>query len=409
MPVVCDRQSVVSATSLLTTVSLKCSQRHLTRPSRKICMAQKSADILIIGGGVIGLAIAAELGRRGGAVTVLSQAQSGQAAPVAAGMLAPLAEASKPGPFLDLTLDSLRSYPEFLARLREESGMDIRALGPGMLRVARTDLEEAALCRALAWQSSLGLPLHPLTGDEARHLEPALSPQIRAALLSPAEMHLPPLFLLEALTRLCVRCRVQILSETPAIGLECTGDQVTAVVTPREKIACGKILFAAGAWNPILADWLGYSLPIRPLRGQIQTLGPSLRPLFRHTLYTHGSYLVPRPGGEIIAGATEEEAGYEAHVTSSGIRSLHAAALTLVPALAFLPPGQTHAGLRPVSADGLPLLGRIPGWENVHIAAGHGRNGILLTPITGTLMADALLHEAPLPPAFDPARFGEAI
>ena len=152
---------------------------------------------------------------------------------------------------------------------------------------------------------------------------------------------------------------------------------------------------------------LGATLPIRPLRGQMLALGPQSPPPFRHTLYAHGGYLVPRPDGRIIAGATEEHAGFDARTTDAGIESQQQMAAALVPALREWPQHSVWAGLRPVSADGLPLLGRVPGWDNVHVATGHGRNGILLTPITGDLMAAHLLRNIPLPLAFDPARFPE--
>ncbi len=373
-------------------------------------MTDKSADIVIIGGGVIGLSIACELGRQGASIVLLDQRQRGQASPVAAGMLAPLAEANEPGQFLDLALESLRLYPGFLATLREESGTDVALCGPGMLRVAFTEEEEEALCRALTWQPALGLPLHWLTGAEARVLEPALSPAIRAAILSPAETHLPPHRLLAAFTQVCYHYEIRTLPWTAATGLEVSHRRVTAVHAAESRYSCGAVVLAGGAWNPFLTDWLGFSVPVFPLRGQIMTLEsksePPLKVPFQHTLYTHGSYLVARPNGEIIAGATEEEAGYLAERTTEAMQSLHRAALSLVPSLAAFGAGQTRVGLRPMSLDGLPLLGRIPGFENAYLAGGHGRNGILLTPITGQIMADAILNGTAPPTAFDPARFG---
>ncbi len=259
-------------------------------------MINSTADIVVVGGGVIGLSIACELGRRGASVVVLDQWQKGQASPVAAGMLAPLAEANGPGPFLDLALESLRRYPDFLATLREESGTDIAVCGPGTLRVACTEAEEAALCRALSWQPALGLPLHRLTGEEARDLEPALSPAIRAAILSPDETHLPPKRLLAALTQVCCHYDIRTLPWTAATGLEFSAGRVTAVTASGGHFPCGAIVLAGGAWNPFLTDWLGFSVPITPLRGQIMTLGPAAKLPIQHTIYTHGAYLVAAHG-----------------------------------------------------------------------------------------------------------------
>lgn len=365
-----------------------------------------ASDFLILGGGVVGLSIAYFLSRQGASVTVLDAGEPGQASPAAAGMLAPLAEASKPGPFLDLALDSLRRYPAFAAALRDAGGQDLHIQGPGMLRVARTDAEEAGLCRALSWQPPLGLPLYRLTGAEAHRLEPGLSPTVQAAVLSPAEKHVEPRLLLAALSAACRAQGAEIVSAFAAIGLEASAGRARAVLSASARHTFGTLVLAAGAWSHALAQRLGFDVPVTPLRGQILALGPQSPAPISHTLYTHGAYLVPRADGRIVAGATEEWAGFAVATDDAAIRGLRAEASALAPALADWPLHSAWAGLRPVSADGLPLLGRLPGWDNVHLATGHGRNGILLAPVTGALMADALLHDAPLPAAFDPARFG---
>ena len=364
-----------------------------------------ATEFLILGGGVIGLSIAYHLGREGAPVTVLDAGERGQASGAAAAMLAPLAEASEPGPFLALALDSLRRYPAFVAALRDVGGQDLHIQGPGMLRVARTDREEAALCRALSWQPPLGLPLHRLTGAEARRLEPGLGGDVQAAVLSPHEKHVEPRRLLAALTAACQRQGVKILPHHPATGLETAGAR--AVLSGSAHHTFGTLVLAAGAWTRPLGQWLGFDIPVTPLRGQILALGPQSPAPFSHTLYTHGAYLVPRADGRIVAGATEEWAGFAVATDDGAIQGLRAEASALAPALAGWPLHSAWAGLRPVSKDGLPLLGRVPGWDNVHLATGHGRNGILLSPVTGALMADHLLHAAPLPAAFDPARFGD--
>lgn len=366
----------------------------------------KTTNILILGGGVIGLSLAYHLAKRHVSVTVLDAGEAGQASSAAAGMLAPLAEAHAPGPFLTLALDSLRRWLDFAAKLCEDSGQKLDICGPGMLRVARTEAEEAALCRALAWQSSLGLPLHRLTGSEVHCLEPAAAADIQAAIYSPAERYIEPRRLLSALVAACRRQGVQIAAAKP-LAVEIRGDQAIAVATSEGRYAFGTLVIAGGAWSRIPGQCFDIDLPVTPLRGQIMALGPQSPAAISHTLYTHGAYLVPRADGRIVAGATEEWAGFAAETTDAGIAGLRADAARLVPALADWPLHSAWAGLRPISADGLPLLGRAPGWENVHLVTGHGRNGILLTPITGQIMADHLLNDAPIPAAFDPARFSE--
>lgn len=365
-----------------------------------------ASDFLILGGGVIGLSVAYHLSRPGASVTMLDAHEPGQASSAAAGMLAPLAEASAPGPFLGLALDSLRRYPALVAALCDAGGSDLSLQGPGMLRVARTEAEEAALCRALSWQPPLGLPLHRLTGAEARRLEPGLGGEVQAAVLSPAEKHVEPRLLLAALKAACRAQGVEIIAHSPATSLETSAGRARAVLSSPVRHTFGTLVLAAGAWSRALGQQLGYDIPVAPLRGQILALGPQSPAPFSHTLYTHGAYLVPRADGRVVAGATEEWAGFAAETDDAAIMGLRAEASALVSALAAWPLQSAWAGLRPVSADGLPLLGRVPGWDNVHLATGHGRNGILLTPVTGALLADHLLHDAPLPAAFDPARFG---
>ena len=192
-------------------------------------------------------------------------------------------------------------------------------------------------------------------------------------------------------------------------GLESEAERVDAIRTDTARFSCKTLVIAGGAWSDLLGQWLGVNIPVKPLRGQILALGPSKYPFFHHTLYTHGAYLVSRRDGQVVAGATEEAVGYDTSTTERGIAALRTDAESLVPALVDLPLHSTWAGLRPLSADGLPLLGRVGGWENVHIATGHGRNGILLAPITGALMANSILNNAPLPMAFNPTRFVGAL
>lgn len=368
-------------------------------------MNAPSSDVLIIGGGVIGLCTAWNLARRGAHVTVLDAGRPGQASWAAAGMLAPLAETGKPGPFVETALQSLAAYPALLSRLREETGSDLDLAGPGTLRVAVSDEEEDALCQARAWQKDTGLPLEWLDGPSVRRLEPSLSPTVQAALLSPDEKHVTPRRLLGALTQACLRRRISLLPGTTVTGLVVSGERVIAVQTPNSELSCGALLVAGGAWAGALGDWLDVHFPIVPVRGQVLALqsGPSAP--IRHTIYGHSRYLVPRAGGQIVVGATEEHVGFDTGTTAAGVESLLSAAAALVPALSAAPVESVWSGLRPVSADGLPLLGRVPGWQNVHVATGHGRNGILLTPLTGKFMAEHILDATPPPPAFDPARF----
>ncbi len=362
------------------------------------------SDVVIVGGGIIGLSCADALARQGVIVTVVDAKKPGQASWAAAGMLAPLAESGSPGPFLDLGVQSLRRWPEFAAHLQESSGIAVPIVGPGILRVARTEDEEQALCRAWGWQEATGLPLERLDGARLHSLEPGLSQDIHMAVLSSSEQHVEPRLVLQALEGACLKRGVRRTAQE-VIGFRQSGDQIQYVITPAGDIPCGQVLIAGGAWSNTIGAYLGSSLPVAPLRGQILALGPCMPSSLQHTIYTHDAYLVPRQDGRIVVGATEEQVGFETQTTARGINGLLSAAQEIYPALANLSLDSTWTGLRPVSPDGLPILGRIPGWANAHIAAGHGRNGILLTPVTADLIAAAILEDSSLPSAFHPTRF----
>ena len=364
------------------------------------------SDVVIVGGGVIGLSCAYALARRGIIVTVLDAKKQGQASWAAAGMLAPLAESGSPGPFLDLGIQSLRLWPEFAARLQEASGITVPLVGPGILRVARTEDEEQVLCRAWKWQQATGLLLERLDSASLHSLEPGLSPDIHMAVISFSEQHVEPRLVLQALEKACLKLGVRHIAQK-AIGFVHMGDQIKSVTTRAGDISCGQVLIAGGAWSKGIGQQIGFSLPVAPLRGQILALGPGVSSSPQYTIYTHDAYLVPRQDGRIIVGATEEQVGFDTQTTTQGISGLLSAAQEIYPALAQYPLDSMWTGLRPVSPDGLPILGPIPGWINAHIATGHGRNGILLTPVTGELMASALLDNAPLPSTFCPTRFTE--
>lgn len=365
------------------------------------------ADVVVVGGGIIGLSVAWNLAGAGVSVTVLERSQVGDGASNAsAGMLAPLAEANRPGPFLELGLASLRLYPAFIDALRGETGMNAECASPGLLRVALNEQEAAEFCTP-AWQRAVGLQVELLDGAAVRALEPALSEVVYAAALSPEEKQYDPRDLVRMLALACVQRGVTIRECTMALGFVTDGDRVTGVRTATEVIPCGQLVVAGGAWADQLTRWLGGSLPVYPVRGQILALRCLPSPI-RYTLYAHDGYLVPRVDGEVLVGATaEHEAGFDMRPTAGGMAHLLNTAVKLVPALASAPFDRVWAGPRPGCRDNLPILGPLPRWSNVNLAAGHFRNGVLLAPVTGQLLADCVLGRAshPLLPAFSATRF----
>jgi glycine oxidase len=370
----------------------------------------ESADIVVVGGGVIGLSVAWHLVREGAAVTVLERERVGcEASSASAGMLSPLAESRAPGPFMELGLASLRLYPDFARDVGEASGVACVISGPWMLRVATNEDEAEALTTAYTEQKEKGLKLELLEGDGARRAEPGLGPSIVAAILSMQETHVEAPHLVRALALGTSRLGGRILERTPVVGFETDGRRVVAVRTPRGRIPCGHLVIAAGAWSEALAERLNARLPIFPVRGQIVAL-TAMPPPLHHTVYSPIGYIVPTADGRILLGSTQEKGHFDSRPTASGMSRLLSMGPSLVPALAEAPFHSAWAGLRPGCEDDLPVIGRLPSTENAYAATGHFRSGVLMAPVTGKLLAQAILSgdEDPFLKPFQPGRFGRA-
>lgn len=364
-----------------------------------------SPDVVVIGGGVIGCSIAYYLACEGVRVTVLEKGDiGGEASCAAAGMLAPMAEASEGSPFRDLGIASLRMFEELAPRLREESGVDIEYLKSGILRIPLSDAEAGSL-RELA-RSDPPLELHWLEPDELRTLEPAVCPAAVGALYSPEECQVNADRLVRAFAKAAERRGAVLKKGTPFTAFETDGRRIKGVRTAAGRLSAGHVVLAAGAWSGRLASALGFSLPVFPVRGQMIAL-PSSRSTPRHIVWREGCYLVPKANGLLFAGATTERAGFRKKTTQKGLAGIKKMSASLAPVLASLRPADSWAGLRPGSADSLPILGLLPGWERLTVATGHYRNGILLSPVTGRLIARSILdnssNEALAP--FSPSRF----
>jgi glycine oxidase len=353
-----------------------------------------AADAVVVGGGVIGSAVAWTLAREGLAVTLLERGElAAQASGAAAGMLTPSPEASDDGPFLRLARASLALFPSWCQALREGSGVDPEYEASGSLHVART-AEEAEQIRARA--RSLATPgAEWLDPRAAREAAPGLSDAILGALWSPGDANVrSPLF-----TRACATAAGQLGARirvgVAAVGLRRAGAHVTGVVTTAGEHPAGCVVLCTGAWLPECAGWLDQRvrIPIEPVRGQILSLEAPEPPL-RTIVFGGGVYLVPKRDHSIVVGATQERAGFDSRVTAEGVAQLLAAAPALVPGLARSTFLSAWAGLRPATPDRLPLLGTLPGVPGLVIAAGHFRNGVLLAPITARLVADLVLGKA---------------
>ncbi|HEX6940003.1 MAG TPA: glycine oxidase ThiO, partial [Longimicrobiales bacterium] len=361
-------------------------------------MSGRAPDVVIVGGGVIGCALAWELARRGAGVTVVEREVPGRAATWAAGgMLAPVAEAEQPGPFLRLALASLHAWPAFVEAAREASGVPIEYRATGKLCVALDDEQAAALEAAYRWQRAGGHAVDWLDGNQARALEPALSPAVRAGALVAQDHWVDNRALARALWVAATRAGATVRTGIAAVALRsgrASGGSMAVegvALDDGETIDAGAVVIAAGCWSGALAG-LPRSLPVAPVRGQMVAVR-TVPPVLRRTVMAGHTYLIPRADGRITIGSTAERAGFRAHVTPAGIASLLTAAMRVAPALADAPLVSTWAGLRPGTPDGCPILGADPDVEGLFYATGHFRNGILLAPITATLLAEAVSGE----------------
>ena len=369
----------------------------------------QSVDVAIVGGGVIGCAAAWYLARAGQRVALYdSGALGGGATAASAGILAPLAESTTPGPFVDLALAGLHAFAADLPALIEDSGLDPEYRRSGVLRLAWDDASAAELREAAGWQANAGLDLRWLEPRQVASLEPGLAP-CAGALYCPHEGHLPPPRLVAALAAAAARCGA-LLHEHSAPSLPLVeGGRISGLLVGGERVSAGRVILAAGAWSNGWAEAAGVRLPVRPVRGQM-LLVRALPPPLRTVVFRGHGYLVPRADGTIYVGATQEEAGFDRRVTLAGIEELVNDAATIAPALRNAELLSAGVGLRPGSADGLPAIGPAPGDERLLIAAGHFRNGILMSLITGRLLTALVggqTPELPLAP-FSPARFAAA-
>lgn len=353
-----------------------------------------SSDVVVIGGGIIGLTIARALALRG--VTDVCLVERGalgtEASFAAAGMLAPQAEADAEDDFFALACRSRDLYPSFAAALLEETGFDVELDTTGTLYLALNKHDQEELQERYNWQTRAGLSVELLNADEARDLEPAISSSTLGALRFPKDIQVENRRLLNALANSVHKLGPTILTETNVDGLLTEGSRLTGVQTSRGVISCARVVIAAGTWSSFIQH-APRTVSIEPVRGQMVCLEAKPQ-LARHVIYSKRGYLVPRHDGRLLAGSTSEKAGFAKHVTAAGISAILQNAREISPAISALPIVDTWAGLRPCSSDGLPVLGACGEIDGLFYASGHYRNGVLLAPITGELISEAIVADA---------------
>ncbi|MBI4482148.1 MAG: glycine oxidase ThiO [Acidobacteria bacterium] len=357
---------------------------------------EKPADLLIVGGGIVGLGVGWRVAQAGWSVTILERDRAGRGASwAAAGMLAPVSEVKYDEPELqELSFQSLKLYPEFVSELRSESGMDVDYRTEGTLRVALNPDEAAELRRLYDYQVELGLKVQELSGPEAREMEPSLSPSVTDAVACFGDHQVDNRRLVLALVRAFQKRGGRLHERMGVESVQLKAGRVTGVTAGSESWPASRVLIAAGSWSGRL-EGIPAELcpPVRPVKGQMVTLRMAA-PLVQHVIRGRKAYLAPKSDGRLLIGSTMEEMGFDTQVTAGAVLQLLYEAWRMVPGLEDLALVETQAGLRPTSRDHAPILGKTP-IEGLYVATGHFRHGILLAPITGSLLRDLIVEDRP--------------
>jgi glycine oxidase len=352
-------------------------------------MDDRGGDVVVIGAGLIGLAIAFELAQRGATVRVYDRGEPARAASWAgAGMLAPYTERVRDEALLEFCASSLREYPAFVERVRAASGIDPHLRLDGVVHAAFNDADLKRLqghAQALAAHS---VPTEMLDRSSLLSAEPWLGSHVAGGLIVSGEGCVDNRRLGRALVSAC-QTRGVLIDRSSALLVECDERRVLGLRTDLGFTTAGAIVNACGAWASQLNGVPPSCVPpIEPIKGEMLALAAPVG-FVRHATWVPGAYLVPRDDGRLLVGATAEPAGFDERVTAGGMHELLHAALSAAPSLRSFAVTESWAGLRPGTPDGLPFLGPTP-IAGFFLACGHYRNGILLAPATARLMADAI-------------------
>ena len=344
-------------------------------------------DVVVIGGGAVGAACARELAVRGRRPLVLDPAAPGSAWQAAGGMLAPQIEADGADPLFELGLAGRDRYRQLGDELAQDTGIDIGLWQEGIAQLATEEQHVAELKSKVAWQRQQGYLCDWLDAAEARAHWPWTGP-VFGALWARHDGALDPASLVRALRADAERRGARIVADA-ALRIELQDGRVSAVVGA-DRYPTQHVVVAAGAWSGRI-EGLPRPLSVEPVRGQMVAL-PWPEEVPRTVLYNRDCYVLAR-GNEALAGSTMEFAGFDPSVTAQGIERILACLATLCPPLSGVKPTRTWAGLRPVTPDGLPIVGAAPGIDGLWYATGHGRNGILLAGITGHIISQLVARE----------------
>ena len=363
--------------------------------------------VLVVGAGVIGTAVAWELLQRGAEVVLLEgSSEGGHTSTASAGMVNPFSLTREDTPALPLYWQSLQMYPEWTRALHEQTGIDPEWRSGGCLRVALTPTDAEHLEASLEWIRRYDTHAERIDSRAARQMEPALNPEIEAALHIPSEGWVHTERLMRALHRAVQLSGANLYTGSPALRLMAQNGAVRGVQTAHGMLEGDAVVVATGAWAGALLQPLGIHAPTTPVRGVILILGDLPLPV-RCILSSPVGYLVPRADGAALLGATREQAGYDMRATAESYALLTHNLSRLAPSLMHATVLAHTVGLRPDTPDHNPYIGAVKGYSGLYLAAGHAYHGILLAPATGCALADLILDGATdltIAP-FDPIRF----
>ncbi len=356
--------------------------------------ATPSPDVIIVGGGVIGCSIAYHLTLAGSSVRLIERDRlASGASGVAAGMLAPQVEAHYDDPFFDLCLRGRDEHVDLAEDLKDGVGLDVERRTTGVFRLALDEAERVELKRQMQWQVKRGLRAEWFEPHELGALEPLLSGAagrlLAGGLWFPDEAQVHSQRLVAALAAASVQRKAVLSEGVWATEILVEGHRAIGVRTPAGVVEAESVVLAAGVWSTDIARAAGVEVPVSPVKGQLITLRAIGRSLQR-ILWTGECYLVPKTGGQVILGATEEEGNYDRRPTLAGVGALATAALEQLPWAGQFTIEGVWAGLRPAAPDRFPIVGWAPGLDNLLVATAHYRNGVLLGPLTGRRVSEAI-------------------
>jgi len=353
--------------------------------------------VAVIGGGVIGLGIGWQLAKAGCRVTVFERDQAGEGASWAsAGMLSPLTEAHlAESELVKLGLASAELYPAWVDELEDDSGMAIDYTTEGALKIALDRDDAREIEHLFETQGRLGLEVEWLRGAEAREREPLLSPRVTAAISCAGDHQVDNRLMLKALVAALTKAGGAVREEAPVEKVEIENGRVRGIWVREEFIEADVVVLAAGCWSAAVAGMPEEAVPpVRPVKGQILAVQMEEGVQLQKVIWAPDAYLVPKKDGRLIIGATSEEKGFDTRLTAGGLFEILRGAWEAVPGIYDLPVLETWVGLRPASRDNAPILGKT-GVENLILATGHFRKGILLTPVTAREIARLVLTGDP--------------